>query len=544
MNRQLVRILITSWFVVIGISMFSTASAHASPGQPPTTVPGPTDEQQAPESVEPPAEPDPTEPSPIPTLPPLDNEAGPLPQGDSLIPDAGVGAYPTFNYDIGYDEGSVTSFGRKFFGSLTAVGWLLNQVIVAVVLWFSGWAFGFDIIGPIKGPILTVAETWNANMIGPLGLNDFVWFIVVSYVAFQVWRGRAMNALGEFTVSVIVLGVGLIIGANPGGYVDGAEDTLRQVSGATLAISRGEAPTGDTDQATDIVDPVRLQLHQVLIEEPYEVLNWGGPLTGACAAVLPGILEVGPWAAKDDPRNAMRDAGCEDEYDFNHTPTANRMAGAYMAATVSFAVLFFVLFTVVTMMIWSLSFILKFAWLPWALLSGQLPGAARELFWGWLVGLFKAGAIVAAMSFVFSYLTMLMSAFLNAPGLGIAQRFALILIVTVAMFLYRKQVVKGIDHFFERVRGELGSWRPGLSGRGYGGLTGSAASGGVAGMTGFGAGQRAREATLDMPGSRAYDMSHMGRRFQYQKQRRHGGRFRSRSSRGYRQRMNAGGDRS
>ena len=102
--------------------------------------------------------------------------------------------YPTLNYDIGYDEGSWNNFGRKFFGSLTAIGWLLNQVIVAVVLWFTGWAFGFDLIGPIKGPILTIAEMWNANLIGPLGLNELVWFILMSYVAFQVWRGRAMNA--------------------------------------------------------------------------------------------------------------------------------------------------------------------------------------------------------------------------------------------------------------------------------------------------------------------------------------------------------------
>jgi len=216
------------------------------------------------------------------------------------------------------------------------------------------------------------------------------------------------------------------------------------------------------------------------------------------------------------------------------------MAGAFMAATVSAVVLLFVLVTVVTMLIASLFFILKFAWLPWALLAGQLPGAARELFWGWLVGLVKNAAVVVAMSFVFSYLLMLMSAFLTAPGMGIAQRFALILIVAVSMFFKRKDVLKGIDHFFERIRGELGSWRPGLNGRGYGGLTGSSASAGVAGMTGYGIGQRARETALDMPGSRAYDVSHMGRRFQYQKARRHGGRLRSRSARGYRSRVRAG----
>ncbi len=545
-GRHLTRIVSAALAVIVVIAFTGVglvtgvggAAAQTPPGQPPSTVPAnpdPTD------PAEPPVD-EPTIPEPVPTLPPIDSDDGPFPDGESLIPNAGVGAHPTFNYDIGYDEGAWNNFGRKFFGVMTAIGWLLNQVIVAVVLWFTGWAFGFDIIDPLKGPILTIAQAWSNNLIGPLGLNDLVWFILMTYVAFQVWRGRAMNAFGELVVSIIALGISLIISANPAGYLDGAERTLEQISGATLAVSRGEQPTGDPDQASNIVDPMRLQLHQVLIEEPYEIINWGRPLSGACADALAGILNDGPWAAKDSPRNTMRDAGCQDEYDFNRDPTANRMAGAWMVATVSVVVLIFILVAVVTMLIGSLFFILRFAWLPFALLGFQLPGAAREMSWGWLVGLFKNAGVVAGMSFVISYLLMLMSAFLTAADLGLAQRFSLILIVSVGMFLYRKNILKGIEHFFERVRAELGSWRPGLAGRGSGGFTGSAAAGGVAGMTGYGIGQRAREATLDMPGSRAYETAYMGRRFQYQTRgaRRHGGRARSRSGRGYRQRMRAG----
>ena len=249
------------------------------------------------------------------------------------------------------------------------------------------------------------------------------------------------------------------------------------------------------------------------------------------------MVADGPWGARDDPRNAMSDAGCDDEADFNHDPTANRMAGAWMAALVSAVVLILLLFAVITMMMASLFFVLRFAWLPFALLGFQLPGAARELSWGWLVGLLKNGGVVAAMSFVISYLLMLISAFLTAPGMSVAERFSVVVVMSVAMFVYRKQVLKGIDRLFERIRSELGAWRPGLSGRGSSGFTGSAA-GGVAGLTGYGVGQRAREATLDVPGSRAYQASHMGRRFEYQTTRRHGGR--SRSRRGYRQRMRAG----
>jgi len=521
----------------VGLLVGPDGSAQASPDQPPTTAP---DAASPAVPVDAPVE-EPSVPAPLPTVPPSDDE-GPLPDGDSMIPalDEGTLAYPTLNYDIGYDEGSWNNFGRKFFGSLTAIGWLLNQVVVATVLWFTGWAFGFDLIGPIKAPILTIAEMWNDNLIGPLGLNELVWFILMSYVAFQVWRGRAMNALGELMISVIALGVTVIVGSNPGGYLDGAERTLQQVSSATMAVSRGEQPTDDPGDGSEFITEMQRQLHGALIEQPYEVINWGGTLSGACADALPEILADGPWGAQDDPRNAMRDAGCGDEYDFNHDPTANRMAGAWMAALVSAVVLVLLMFAVITMMMASLFFVLRFAWLPFALLGFQLPGAARELSWGWLVGLCKNAGVVAGMSFVISYLLMLISAFLSAPGLDVAERFSVVVVMSVSMFIYRKNILKGIDHLFERIRGELGSWRPGLAGRGSGGLTGSAAAGGVAGLTGYGVGQRTREATLDVPGSRAYQASHMGRRFEYQatRGRRHGGR--SRSRRGYHQRMRAG----
>jgi hypothetical protein len=502
MSRRSVTTLGLSVIAVVSTTLLPTPVADAGPDQPPVTVPDNPD--GAPSPTSPAVEP--SVPAPVPTLPALDDDSDPLPRGDSLIPDPGVntddGGVATFNYDIGYDEGSATSFGRKFFGQLTTIGWLANQVIVAVVLWFTGWAFGFDIIGPLKGPILSIADAWTANFIGPVGLNEMVWFILMSYVAFQVWRGRAMNAAGEFVVSVIALGIAMIIGANPGGYLDGAETTLTQIAGTTLAVSRGEAPTGDPDQIQLIVDPLRGELHDVLIEEPYEIINWGGPLTGACAAALPAILADGPWLAKDTPRNMMRDAGCQDEYDFNHDPTATRMASAWMSAAVSTVVLVLLMFAVLTMVMGSLFFVLRFAWLPFALLGFQLPGAARELSWGWLVGLFKSGATVAAMSFVISYLLMLISAFLTAPTLGLAERFSMILIMSGAMFLYRKQLLKGIDHFFERVRSELGSWRPGLAGRGSGGFTGSTSTGG-SGATGFGVGQRSKVSMI-RSGSRSW----------------------------------------
>ena len=72
------------------------------------------------------------------------------------------------------------------------------------------------------------------------------------------------------------------------------------------------------------------------------------------------------------------------------------------------------LFAVVTMLIASLFFVLRFSWLYLALLGFQAPGAARELAWGWLVGMFKDLATVAGMSFVISYY--------DARHVGVPQR--------------------------------------------------------------------------------------------------------------------------
>ena len=158
------------------VPIASAASAQAPPPSPPSTTP-PTA---------------PPVPAPVPTLPPAPGSEKP-PTGDSLIPDAGADEYPTGNHDIGYDEGAWNSFGRKALGFFTGLGWTINRIMVGVTLWLVGWAFGFDIVGPLQGPILTIAAALNTHVAGPLQLSHFIWFSVVAYAGFQFFRGRAMS---------------------------------------------------------------------------------------------------------------------------------------------------------------------------------------------------------------------------------------------------------------------------------------------------------------------------------------------------------------
>ena len=263
--------------------------------------------------------------------------------------------------------------------------------------------------------------------------------------------------------------------------------------------------------AAQVVDPLRAELHDVLITQPHEIINWGHPLTGACKTTARELVSEGPWGASDQPRDRMTAAGCEAEARFNHDPSFERLASAWMAAAVSIIVLVLLLLAVITMLVASLFFILRFSWLYLALIGFQAPGAARELAWGWLVGLLKDLATVVAMSFVISYLMLGAAAFLTEPHLALAERFAVLIVLSLAMLLYRKRVLTGVNAFAERLRSELGSFRLGSTQRAPGGWT--SGNGGSAGLTGYGLGHRARSAMLDVPGSTAFEAAYTGRRF-------------------------------
>lgn len=468
---------------VVGLSL-AAGPAHAQTPPPPATTPVTSVAVTVP--VVPPGDP----------TPPVTLADTKPPDGASLIPDAGVGAYPTKNYDIGYDEGSATNIGRKILGFLTQAAWTLNKIVVSVVLWFVGWAFRFDVIGPLTGPITTLAQTWNTALVGPLRLSHLIWFAVIVVAGWRVLRGRTLAAVAELSVSILALAAATVIASNPAGYINGATTTLRQATGAVLSISRGEPPADNASTAGQMVDPMRAGLHKMLIEEPYEVINWGSTVPANCRNALNDILAKGPWDHSDSPRNAMGNAGCKTQGGFNAAPSFDRLASATMAAVVSLIVLGFLLAAVITMLIASVFFIIRFSFLHLALLGFQAPGGGRSFAWGWLVGLIKDFGIVTGMAFVISFLMTISMALLATPGVGIAERFTLLLIASGSMFVFRKRAIVSVSHFSERLRTALGSWRPASQP----GTQWSRPNNDAGGSTGYGIRQRSLEVARDAPG--------------------------------------------
>jgi hypothetical protein len=66
--------------------------------------------------------------------------------------------------------------------------------------------------------------------------------------------------------------------------------------GAIFATANGEAPPANGFDADAVLRPLQARIHGAFVEEPYDILNWGAPLTGQGAAARDQILADAPTA--------------------------------------------------------------------------------------------------------------------------------------------------------------------------------------------------------------------------------------------------------
>jgi hypothetical protein len=360
----------------------------------------------------------------------------------SIVPDDCWGRFPSSHYDIGFDEGAWNHISRKVYGTFTDLAFQGARSATAVALWLVEWAYGFGIYDRLGGAAVDIATRYQHNVIGPLGLNELVWFYAVAWAAITALRGKLAMAAGELIISVIAAGLAAAILANPAGYLHGTFDTMGKLSGALLATGTGEAPPSDAADAQAVMRPLQAEIHAAFVEEPYDYLDWGGPLPPPCAEMRDRILATGPHGTDDEPREAMGSAGCEAQVDFNHDPNGTRLFGAVLtfgAAGVMVVLMALISLTVVVAQVLA---IVLFAVAPFALLAAVLPGAGRELAWRWVAALVRVVLAVVGMSFVLSLLLLTVSALLQATDdIGLVERFALVNVVVVAMLVARKRIL-------------------------------------------------------------------------------------------------------
>src|SRR5581483_11047661 len=296
---------------------------------------------------------------------------------------------------------------------------------------------------------------------------------------------------------------------------DGTLDTTHRLSGAFLALGTSSNMPTDGPSSDAVLRPLARHLHAAFVEQPYDLLDWGRPLDGECARVRDEILATGPHATDDAPRQAMSAAGCAEEARFNHDPTADRLGGALMTALAAGVVVALLVLVAVTLLAAQVMAVLLFAVAPFARVGGLLPGGGREVLWRWIAALARTIVAVVGMSFVLSLLLLVVDGLLAASaGQSLTERFALLVLVTVGMFIVRKRVVASGAHLAERLGHRLHASRTGGRGAGW------AAPAAVGGISGYAIGSALRESAGDVPGGWGYRMQYLGRHPYYRASRR------------------------
>jgi hypothetical protein len=396
----------------------------------------------------------------------------------SIVPDDCWGRFPSSHYDIGCDEGAWNNVSRKVYCTFTDLAFQGGRSTTAVSLWMVQWAYGFGVYDRFGGPAISIADTYETHLIGPLGLSHLAWFYAIAWAGFAMLRGRVALAGSELLLSFLLAGLAALLLANPSGYLQGAFRTMGTVSGAVLSTGAGQPPPDDALDADAILRPLQAQIHKAFVEDPYDFLDWGGSdMPGPCRAMRDRILVYGPHGNGDGPREAMERAGCQEQADFNHDPSGQRLFGAILTMTAALVMAVLVAMVSLTIVVAQIIAVVLFAVAPFAALGAILPGGGRVLALGWLATLIRVALVVVGMSFVLSLLLLTIQALLSAGNdSGIVERFALVNIVVLAMFAARRRILHAGANMASSIGGKLAPSAP---------EGGWLAAGAVGGITGF-----------------------------------------------------------
>lgn len=432
--------------------------------------------------------------------PPPTEEAGEESPQDLLrevVPGEDSGPFPTSHYEVPYDAG-LFDVMEKVQGWLTNVVFGLARWLVRVGIWVITWAYTFAFGNELAQPAGEMADLYQRNLVGPLGLPDLALFAAAVYAGWHILRGRLPRGAGEFALSLVIAAAGTILLRNPAGVLDGGMEVVGRLSGEILSVTAGEDPPGPPgdpegryvqEQYEGILRPLAAGIHRAYVEEPWELMTWGALLDGTpCARARDAVLAVGPGS---DPRpwDVMGQVpGCEEHADFSRRATFERLAVATLVLVAGLVVLVLLVLVAGTVVVAQLVGVGLVAVMPFALVGGILPGSGRQLLWRWASAVLRVLLAILVMSFLLSFLLFSLDALLEATeGRGLLERFGLLVILTVVLFVARKRFLRAT----QRVAGNLGrrmeTARVGGSGPGW---LAPAVAGGV---TGFGIGQLADE---------------------------------------------------
>ena len=368
-----------------------------------------------------------------------------------LLPDGCWGTYPTANYELSWDDGAwsdVSKYGERLMGWVASFMFIIGRSAIQVVLWLVQWGYEFDITD-YTDMFASVGGRYQERIVGPWGLDDLVWMVLVGYAGFTTLRRRFGTAGGELLLSFVMLGLATVLFDNRGMYMDAAAEAMTAGSD-DLLIAASDNAVGDdvTDQRSQVIRPLQQEIHSQFVEEPYMYLNWGtSNLSDECRAIVLNIAATGwdgdGWPARylgrdGNPEDCRRIAG------FNKEMNGTRLASALLTMVVSVVAATMLGLAAITVLLAKFMVGVLFAMTPFIVVVAVLPGAGRRLAWNWLGMLVQAFAAAWGMSLVIAVMLLAIKEFLTSTErMEIYERWTLVLLTVGLAYVGRKSLLAG-----------------------------------------------------------------------------------------------------
>lgn len=341
--------------------------------------------------------------------------------------------HPAEVYDIGCDEGDWKAFMRKATCAAQAFPFAAGKWAIGVGVSIVAWALDFGIAEALTPVADTLSRVYDTSLVGPLGVRHLAWTATAVISGWHVLRSRTTRGAGEVATTFMIAAAGTFVVANPGGYLEGATAAARHTSTAVFDAVGDTVTGGDGQTSTDVLDEM---MHRAFIAEPYDHINWGRRLDGACADARDAILDEGPWGSDGTPRRTMRNAGCDAEADFNEYPTDTRAVTSVVVAVAAIVTTVLLVLVALGVLIAQLTLVLVFSMTSVVFAVAMFPGIAREVLWWWLRRIAWAILAAVAAAFLLSWVAVSVTvAFTATEGTPMAHRALLALLI--ALFAWK-----------------------------------------------------------------------------------------------------------
>jgi hypothetical protein len=353
--------------------------------------------------------------------------------------------HPLTAYDIGCDEGAWNAFLRKMWCAAQSLPFAIGKWFIGIGTELLAWALEFRVAETLTPVASLLSRVYDASLVGPIGIRNLAWTLALFVGGWNIMRSRWANGAREIALTFLIAIFGGMVLANPEGYLNGSVDMAQAMSGAVLESVDGAVSAQPAQDADAVRDRLASVLRRSFVAEPYDLINWGQPLDGDCAAARDQILDSGPWGDDDRPREIMRAAGCEEAAEFNHNPTDERAAASLTVAVASVMITLLMVAMALAVFAAQITLVALFsvASLVWAI--ALFPGA-RNVLWMWLSRLVWAVLITFASIFLLSWASITVTAVLDATtGLSIVQRCLIAIVVVGVAWRFRSAVDKAID---------------------------------------------------------------------------------------------------